>query len=172
MWMKLHKLAQVIAVGYSGGQMYAARTSFFTGDETELEIRLRPSSREQLRDFLGPAEWFNAKNQISDDLRINRFFQAERDRQSSLWEQQYALELLGAKAFPACNEEYSIAKGRQLFRNNCAACHSGDLRTDLTGPALGRVHEEASKMWFIRFTQNSQRMIAQGDRRALEQWNM
>ncbi len=31
--------------------------------------------------------------------------------------------------------------GKELFRNNCAACHNKDMKSDMTGPALGGVQE-------------------------------
>ena len=32
-------------------------------------------------------------------------------------------------------------KGKDLFKNNCAACHNRDMQSNLTGPALGGVQE-------------------------------
>lgn len=172
MWMLLHKEAGVVAVGYKNGKLYAAEGSYRTGERTALSLKLRRSSRRQFRRLLDPQNSYNDENRIAVDLPFMRTLNAERNRQSSLWEQQYALNLLGAKAYPACNSEPSIAEGRVLFKDNCAACHHTNLRENLTGPALVGVDAEASKMWFIRFTQNSQRMIAQGgDPRSNQLWN-
>ena len=69
-----------------------------------------------------------------------------------------------------------LAAGKTIFRNNCAACHAGDMKTNLTGPALGGAEErwadyggqEALYSWI----RNSQAMIAAGDNEYANQlWN-
>ncbi|MEL6661267.1 MAG: c-type cytochrome, partial [Bacteroidota bacterium] len=69
-----------------------------------------------------------------------------------------------------------LDNGKTIFRNNCAACHAGDMKTNLTGPALGGSQErwadyggdEALYSWI----RNSQAMIASGDNeRASQLWN-
>lgn len=79
-------------------------------------------------------------------------------------------QFLGAKAYPNCNEEPTMEEAKQLFTEHCANCHATDLKTNLTGPALFGGPQEYTKMWFTRFTENSQHMIATNDPRALEQW--
>lgn len=34
-----------------------------------------------------------------------------------------------------------VDKGKSLFKSNCGSCHASDMASDLTGPALGGVHE-------------------------------
>lgn len=69
-----------------------------------------------------------------------------------------------------------VEAGKSIFRANCAACHAGDMKTKLTGPALGGSQQrwadfggdEALYSWI----RNSQAMIASGDNaRAKELWN-
>ena len=62
--------------------------------------------------------------------------------------------------------------GKTLFRNYCAQCHNKDMKTAMTGPALGGAQErwgddEALYSWI----RNSQAMIAAGHPRAVELWN-
>ena len=62
--------------------------------------------------------------------------------------------------------------GKTLFRNYCAQCHAKDMKTAMTGPALGGAQErwgddEALYSWI----RNSQAMIAAGHPRAVELWN-
>ena len=171
MWMKLHEGAKIVAVAYRGTRVYAAEVPYQTGEQGIVQLELKRSSRYELRDALRFSGAVGSANRIAVALAYMQQFKAERERQSSLWSQQYALGLLGAKAYPACNEEPTIAEGRQLYHKNCTSCHSKDLKTNLTGPALHGITKEVTKMWFIRFTQNSQRMIAEGvDPRALQQW--
>jgi cytochrome c2 len=68
-----------------------------------------------------------------------------------------------------------LEAGKTIFRNNCAACHAGDMKTNLTGPYLGGAPErwadyggdEALYSWI----RNSQAMIAGGDNeRATQLW--
>lgn len=59
------------------------------------------------------------------------------------------------------------AKGKQLFNQNCAACHAMDRK--MTGPALRNVEarlaedEGLDKEWIYRWIKNSPGMIASGD---------
>ncbi|MEO0723167.1 MAG: cytochrome c [Bacteroidota bacterium] len=71
------------------------------------------------------------------------------------------------------SEEYEL--GKSIFRNNCAACHAGDMKTNLAGPALGGTLErweahggqEALHAWI----RNSQQMIQEGENlRAQQLW--
>lgn len=68
--------------------------------------------------------------------------------------------------------EVSPDAGKTLFKNYCAQCHSKNMKTALTGPALGGAQErwgddEALYAWI----RNSQALIAAGYPRAVELWN-
>ena len=60
-----------------------------------------------------------------------------------------------------------LAKGKQLFNQNCAACHA--LNRKMTGPALANVEqrlyedEGLDKQWLYAWIKNSAGMIAAGD---------
>ncbi|MEZ2415983.1 c-type cytochrome [Muriicola sp. E247] len=60
-----------------------------------------------------------------------------------------------------------VAKGKQLFNQNCAACHA--LNRKMTGPALANVEtrlaedEGLDKEWLYTWIKNSAGMIASGD---------
>lgn len=67
-----------------------------------------------------------------------------------------------------------VELGNSLFRANCAQCHSRDMTSDLTGPALG----PALELWadypqedLYRWIRNSQELIAEGHPRAVATWN-
>lgn len=66
-------------------------------------------------------------------------------------------------------------KGKQLFNQNCAACHALDRR--MTGPALANVEQRLAeeegldKEWLYTWIKNSQGMIASGDSYAEEIYN-
>ncbi|MBC7885131.1 MAG: c-type cytochrome [Saprospiraceae bacterium] len=68
--------------------------------------------------------------------------------------------------------EVSPDAGKVLFKNYCASCHSKDMRTAATGPALGgsqsRWADDAALYAWIR---NSQGSIKAGQPRAVELWN-
>lgn len=53
------------------------------------------------------------------------------------------------------------AKGEELFKANCAACHA--LNKKLVGPALSGVTEKREKEWLVSWIRNSQDMIKAGD---------
>ena len=75
-------------------------------------------------------------------------------------------------SFSALAQEANIDAGKTLFKNQCASCHNKDMKSKLTGPALGGVadrwDDEADLYEWIR---NSQGMIAAGHPRAVELWN-
>lgn len=67
------------------------------------------------------------------------------------------------------------AKGKQLFNQNCAACHALDRK--MTGPALANVEsrlaedEGLDKEWIYAWVKNSPGMIASGDAYANKIYN-
>lgn len=58
-------------------------------------------------------------------------------------------------------------KGKQLFNQNCAACHA--LNRKMTGPALAGVvgKYEGDKEWLYAWIKNNQALIKAGDERAV-----
>lgn len=69
----------------------------------------------------------------------------------------------------------NLELGKTIFRNNCAACHAGDMKTNLTGPALGGMQERwenhGDKDALYAWIRNSQKMIDDGEnQRAKELW--
>ena len=79
--------------------------------------------------------------------------------------------LLFFVAFSA-KAEISPDLGKTLFTNNCAACHAKDMKTNLTGPALGGAQENwDSDEDLYAWIRNSQKAIAAGIPRAVEVWN-
>jgi cytochrome c2 len=70
--------------------------------------------------------------------------------------------------------EPNVDEGKTFFRNVCAACHNKNMKSDLTGPALGGAEErwadyprEDLYLWI----RNSPAMIADGHPKAVELWN-
>lgn len=64
-------------------------------------------------------------------------------------------------------------KGKDLFKNNCAACHNRDMQSNLTGPALGGVQERWAaypRTDLYQWIRNSQALIDAGHPRAQELW--
>lgn len=60
-------------------------------------------------------------------------------------------------------------KGKQLFNQNCAACHS--LTKKMTGPPLAAVGEKYEKEWLHSWIKNSMAMVKAGDERAVKVYN-
>jgi cytochrome c2 len=69
---------------------------------------------------------------------------------------------------PVVKAELSPAaiKGKKIFIANCSACHLMSNQ-QLVGPGMVGVTEKYDKKWLIRFITNSQKMIAEGDEKAL-----
>lgn len=60
-------------------------------------------------------------------------------------------------------------KGKQLFNQNCAACHS--LTKKMTGPPLAGVTEKHDREWLYSWIKNSSAMIKAGDAAAVKIYN-
>ncbi len=68
----------------------------------------------------------------------------------------------------------SAQDGKALFNNNCASCHSKNMVTNSTGPALAKAEENWSaypKEDLYSWIRNSQAMIEAGHPRANELWS-
>ncbi len=67
-----------------------------------------------------------------------------------------------------------IELGKALFKANCANCHAKNMKSKLTGPALGGVEgrwADYPREDLYDWIRNSQKMIAEGHPRATELWN-
>lgn len=60
--------------------------------------------------------------------------------------------------------------GQQLFRANCAACHSIG-KGKLTGPDLIAVDNRHEQKWLLKWIQSSQSMVKAGDEKAVKLFN-
>lgn len=66
----------------------------------------------------------------------------------------------------------SADAGKKVFSNYCAQCHTKNMKSDATGPALAGVRELwDSEEELYAWIRNSQAMIAAGHPRATELWN-
>lgn len=59
-----------------------------------------------------------------------------------------------------------VAKGKELFNTNCAACHKLDAKA--TGPALRGVAAKYDKEWLYKWVKNSGELIKSGDAQAVK----
>jgi mono/diheme cytochrome c family protein len=59
-----------------------------------------------------------------------------------------------------------VAKGKELFNTNCAACHKLDAKS--TGPALRGVAAKYDKDWIYKWVKNSGELIKSGDAQAVK----
>lgn len=71
-----------------------------------------------------------------------------------------------AAAAPAASGSGDVAKGKELFNTNCAACHKLDAKA--TGPALRGVSAKHDKDWFYKWIRNSSDLIKSGDAAAVK----
>jgi cytochrome c551/c552 len=62
-----------------------------------------------------------------------------------------------------------VAKGKELFNTNCAACHNLDKK--MTGPALRGVTNKYDKEWLYKWIKNSAELIKSGDDKANKIFN-
>jgi mono/diheme cytochrome c family protein len=62
-----------------------------------------------------------------------------------------------------------VAKGKELFAQNCANCHK--IHAPATGPALSGVTKRHSEAWLIKWIRNSQSLVKAGDAAAVKVFN-
>lgn len=70
-------------------------------------------------------------------------------------------------------DEALLDQGKSLFTANCASCHAKDMKSNLTGPALGGVQGrwEGREELLYEWIRNSQKVIASGDEYAVNLYN-
>lgn len=51
-------------------------------------------------------------------------------------EYSYSGAVCGNAGFFPAHKSDLVSQGKTLFKDNCAACHNKDMKSDLTGPAL------------------------------------
>ncbi|MCM4169289.1 Cytochrome c6 [Arenibacter antarcticus] len=77
--------------------------------------------------------------------------------------------LFAQETAAASSGDADAAKGKQLFNQNCAACHS--LTRNMTGPPLAGVGEKYEREWLYQWIKNSSALIKSGDADAVKIYN-
>jgi mono/diheme cytochrome c family protein len=83
----------------------------------------------------------------------------------------FGLLLAVTMLIPSSLSAQDAAQGKQLFNQNCAACHA--LTRNMTGPALAGIVDkyEGDTEWLRAWIKNNQALIKAGDERALAIYN-
>ena len=71
-------------------------------------------------------------------------------------------------------QDLNLDEGKNLFKVNCASCHAKDMKSNLTGPALGGTQErwaDYPEEDLYSWIRNSQALISTGHPRANELWS-
>jgi mono/diheme cytochrome c family protein len=76
---------------------------------------------------------------------------------------------LGQVTFAQDAAKADIAKGKELFSQNCASCHK--VHADATGPKLAGVNQRRTEAWLLKWIRNSQSLIKSGDATAVKLYN-
>lgn len=77
--------------------------------------------------------------------------------------------LFAQETAAASSGDADAAKGKQLFNQNCAACHS--LNRKMTGPPLAGVGGKYDREWLYAWIKNSTALIKSGDADAIKIYN-
>ncbi|MFN3316166.1 MAG: cytochrome c3 family protein, partial [Raineya sp.] len=77
--------------------------------------------------------------------------------------------LFGQVAFAQDAAKADVAKGKDLYSQNCASCHK--VHADATGPKLAGVNQRRTEAWLIKWIRNSQSLIKSGDATAVKLYN-
>src|SRR5688500_16350801 len=64
----------------------------------------------------------------------------------------------------------ALAVGEKLYTENCKVCHNLNTET-LIGPGLAGINERRPQEWLIPWIKNSQKVIASGDKYAVDLFN-
>jgi mono/diheme cytochrome c family protein len=79
------------------------------------------------------------------------------------------LQIVFILAFSLRVSAADVAAGKTLFINNCASCHAKDMKTKLTGPALGGAQARwGDDKLLYAWIRNSQSQVAAGVPRAVQ----
>lgn len=165
MLMPRNETAVAIAVGYKGEQLFLANGTFRTGVDKTLNLNLKASTTNELKQWLQNYDNYSRANQVDVDLKYMQKMYAEKKRQETLKKEQELMQSLHFVAFPCCNPN-----GMVLFQNNCSACHAID-RTVIVGPGLADATSKYSFTWLSKFVKNPSAMIAFGDPQANQIFN-
>jgi mono/diheme cytochrome c family protein len=69
-------------------------------------------------------------------------------------------------------DQAAVEAGKALFKNNCASCHNKDMKSKMTGPALGGAVERwGDDVALYSWIRNSQAMVSKGHPRAVQIYN-
>ncbi|XZQ54366.1 MAG: c-type cytochrome [Candidatus Karelsulcia muelleri] len=66
------------------------------------------------------------------------------------------------------NLNKKIEHGKNLFKQNCTACHSLELKKKLIGPPLYGINEKRNKKWLYKWIKNNKKLRESGDKEAIE----
>ncbi|XMD98575.1 MAG: c-type cytochrome [Candidatus Karelsulcia muelleri] len=69
------------------------------------------------------------------------------------------------------NLNKKIEHGKNLFKQNCTACHSLELKKKLIGPPLYGINEKRNKKWLYKWIKNNKKLRESGDKEAIELYN-
>jgi mono/diheme cytochrome c family protein len=64
----------------------------------------------------------------------------------------------------------ALAVGEKLYTENCKVCHNLN-NVALIGPGLAGINERRPQEWLIPWIKNSQKVVASGDKYAVELFN-
>ncbi|HZD84017.1 MAG TPA: c-type cytochrome [Candidatus Angelobacter sp.] len=64
-------------------------------------------------------------------------------------------------------ENKNIENGKNLFKKNCTACHSMDLKKELIGPALSGITDRKNRNWLKKWIKNNKDLRDSGDKDAI-----
>ncbi|MEZ5059518.1 MAG: cytochrome c3 family protein [Saprospiraceae bacterium] len=85
----------------------------------------------------------------------------------------FNLVILSLLALSVTAQDVDVEAGKTLFRNNCASCHNKDMKSKMTGPALGGVQDrwaDYPQEDLYSWIRNSQALINEGHPKANELW--
>lgn len=69
-------------------------------------------------------------------------------------------------------DQAAIEAGKTLFKNKCASCHNKDMKSKMTGPALGGAQERwGDDVALYSWIRNSAAMVSKGHPRAVAIFN-
>ncbi|WP_185853387.1 c-type cytochrome [Blattabacterium cuenoti] len=79
----------------------------------------------------------------------------------------FSIFILSFSLLRAENIQGNAEEGVELFKKNCTACHSMDLKKKMIGPALANVTEKRSREWLHKWIINNKSLRESGDKDAI-----
>ena len=131
---------KLVVVGYdeADNMFFGAETISCNQSELKAEIELKAKSKTEIDRILSAYSNWNQENQIQYDLELTKFKNRIAKEKLKQAKEDLSRNKLFLSAFAPIHDP---EKGRALFQNNCASCHSLHQGQVIAAPSLYAIYD-------------------------------